>query len=154
MTDVPALHFSNNVESHRYEAHQGDTLAAYVEYSQLANGVLFSHTEVVPAFEGKGVGSAIARHVLDSARQLEPARIVVVVGHGAERVKQAFEGQADLHFALQQPQQGTGHAVQQAVPLLLEGDGKDDVTLVLYGDVPLTRAEWYELFRAAGYTVP
>ena len=68
MTDVPALHFSNNVENHRYEAHQGETLAAYVEYSQLANGVLFSHTEVLPAFEGKGVGSAIARHVLDSAR--------------------------------------------------------------------------------------
>lgn len=68
MTDTPALHFSNNVADHRYEAHQGDTLAAYVEYSQLANGVLFSHTEVLPQYEGKGVGSAIARHVLDSAR--------------------------------------------------------------------------------------
>ncbi len=50
-------------------------------------------------------GKPMLAHVLDSARQLEPARIVVVVGHGAERVKQAFEGQADLHFALQQPQQ-------------------------------------------------
>jgi len=68
MTDVTALHFSNDVANHRYEARHGDDLAAYVEYSQLANGVLFSHTEVVPAFEGKGVGSAIARHVLDSAR--------------------------------------------------------------------------------------
>ena len=76
-----------------------------------------------------------------TARQLEPARIVVVVGHGAERVKQAFEGQADLHFALQQPQQRHRHAVQQAVPLLLEGDGKDDVTLVLDGDVPLVQPE-------------
>lgn len=68
MTDVPALHFSNNVDLHRYEAHRGDALAGYVEYSQLANGLLLSHTEVVPEFEGKGVGSALARHVLDSAR--------------------------------------------------------------------------------------
>jgi len=70
-------------------------------------------------------GKPMLGHVLDSARQLKPARIIVVVGHGADRVKQAYEGQADLHFVLQQPQQGTGHAVQQAVPLL-EGDGKDD----------------------------
>ena len=63
MTDVPALHFSNNVESHRYEAHSGATLAAYVEYSQLANGVLFSHTEVLPEFEGKGVGARAVQHM-------------------------------------------------------------------------------------------
>jgi len=62
------LRFSNDTERHRYEAWQGDTLAAYVEYSPLANGLLFSHTEVMPAFEGQGVGSAIARHVLDDAR--------------------------------------------------------------------------------------
>ena len=86
-------------------------------------------------------GKPMLAHVLDSARQLEPARIIVVVGHGADRVKQAFAGQEDLQFALQQPQQGTGHAVQQAVPLLREGDGKDDVTLVLYGDVPLVQPE-------------
>lgn len=68
MADLPPLHFSNNVAQHRYEAHQGDTLAAHIEYSQLANGVLLSHTEVMPEFEGRGVGSALARHVLDSAR--------------------------------------------------------------------------------------
>ena len=96
-------------------------------------------------------GKPMLAHVLDSARQLEPARIVVVVGHGAERVRQAFEGHADLHFALQQPQHGTGHAVQQAVPQLLEGDGKDDVTLVLYGDVPLVQpATLQRLLQARG----
>lgn len=68
MTNAPALHFSNDAGNHRYEAHRGDALAAFVEYSQLANGILFSHTEVLPGFEGQGVGSAIARHVLDSAR--------------------------------------------------------------------------------------
>jgi len=85
-------------------------------------------------------GRPMLAHVLDSARQLEPAGIVVVVGHGAERVRAAFEGQPGLEFALQQPQQGTGHAVQQAVPLLREG-GADDVTLVLYGDVPLVQPD-------------
>ncbi|OZI16081.1 UDP-N-acetylglucosamine diphosphorylase/glucosamine-1-phosphate N-acetyltransferase [Bordetella genomosp. 7] len=85
-------------------------------------------------------GKPMLEHVLDSARQLEPGRIVVVVGHGAERVRGAYEGRPGLSFALQQPQQGTGHAVQQAVPLLQE-DGQDDVTLVLYGDVPLVQPD-------------
>ncbi len=77
-------------------------------------------------------------HVLDGARALNADGIVVVVGHGAEQVKTAFAAQTDLQFALQQPQLGTGHAVQQAIPLLKE-DGEDDVTIVLYGDVPLVQ---------------
>ncbi|OZI54026.1 bifunctional UDP-N-acetylglucosamine diphosphorylase/glucosamine-1-phosphate N-acetyltransferase GlmU [Bordetella genomosp. 4] len=85
-------------------------------------------------------GKPMLEHVLDSASQLNPGRITIVVGHGAERVRGAFDGRADLSFALQQPQQGTGHAVQQAVPFLQE-DGKDDVTLVLYGDVPLVQPD-------------
>lgn len=85
-------------------------------------------------------GKPMLAHVLDNARQLEPDRIVVVVGHGAERVQQAFAGNADLSFVVQSPQQGTGHAVQQAVPMLLQGDAQQDTTLVLYGDVPLVQA--------------
>src|SRR3546814_10577362 len=79
-------------------------------------------------------------HVLDNARKLGPQRIVVVVGHGADRVKQAFANQQDIQFALQSPQQGTGHAVQQAVPFLLDGGADDSATLVLYGDVPLVQS--------------
>src|SRR3546814_6999798 len=79
-------------------------------------------------------------HVLDKARKLGPQRIVVVVGHGADRVKQAFADQQDIQFALQSPQQGTGHAVQQAVPFLLDGGADDSATLVLYGDVPLVQS--------------
>lgn len=86
-------------------------------------------------------GKPMLGHVLDNARQLRPDRIVVVTGHGAERVQAAFSGQGDLVFALQQPQHGTGHAVQQALPHLLEGDGGSDATLVLYGDVPLVQSE-------------
>ncbi len=78
-------------------------------------------------------------HVLDAARALQPSRIVVVVGHGAEQVQAAFAGQPDLAFAVQSPQHGTGHAVQQAVPFLL--DAHDSATLVLYGDVPLVQPE-------------
>ena len=79
-------------------------------------------------------GRPMLAHVIDTARRLPDARIVVVVGHGAERVRETFAND-DLHWAIQQPQLGTGHAVQQAVPQL----GPDAKTLVLYGDVPLTR---------------
>ncbi len=86
-------------------------------------------------------GKPMLGHVLDNARRLQPDRIVVVTGHGAEAVQAAFEGQGDIAFALQSPQRGTGHAVQQALPLLKGGDGADDATLVLYGDVPLVQAD-------------
>ncbi|HET8597040.1 MAG TPA: bifunctional UDP-N-acetylglucosamine diphosphorylase/glucosamine-1-phosphate N-acetyltransferase GlmU [Castellaniella sp.] len=84
-------------------------------------------------------GQPMLSHVLGAARALLPDRIVVVVGHGAERVQEVYDGQG-LKFALQQPQQGTGHAVMQALPELLEGD-EDDTSLVLYGDVPLVQAD-------------
>ena len=75
------------------------------------------------------------QHVIDSARQLSARHIIAITGHGAEQVEAALAGQAGLRFARQMPQLGTGHAVQQAMPLL-EDDG---VTLVLSGDVPLTQ---------------
>jgi bifunctional UDP-N-acetylglucosamine pyrophosphorylase/glucosamine-1-phosphate N-acetyltransferase len=86
-------------------------------------------------------GKPMLAHVLDNARRLDPQRIVVVVGHGAEQVQAAFGAQTDLQFALQSPQQGTGHAVQQAVPYLLDDGNSANATLVLYGDVPLVQTE-------------
>jgi bifunctional UDP-N-acetylglucosamine pyrophosphorylase/glucosamine-1-phosphate N-acetyltransferase len=83
-------------------------------------------------------GRSMLAHVLDRARALAADNIVVVVGHGAQDVQQAFIGQHDLQFAIQQPQLGTGHAVLQTVAHLKE-DGHDDVTIVLYGDVPLVQ---------------
>ena len=89
-------------------------------------------------------------HVLDGARALNADDIVVVVGHGAEEVRAAYAGNTDLQFVLQRPQLGTGHAVQQALPLLKE-DGEDDVTLVLYGDVPLVQVSTLQaLLEARG----
>ena len=80
-------------------------------------------------------GRALVQHVIDSARQLSVRHIIAITGHGAEQVEAALAGQPGLRFARQMPQLGTGHAVQQAMPLL-EDDG---LTLVLSGDVPLTQ---------------
>ena len=85
-------------------------------------------------------GRPMLTHVLDSARALGAQRIAIVVGHGAEQVKQAYAAQEDIQFALQQPQLGTGHAVLQAVPLL-QASHADDVTIILYGDVPLVQPD-------------
>ena len=84
-------------------------------------------------------GNALLGHVVDCAAELAVRRMVVITGHGAIEVEAAcalFQGATgtfDLKFARQNPQLGTGHAVQQAVPLL----GDDGVTLILNGDVPL-----------------
>ena len=86
-------------------------------------------------------GKPMLAHVLDNARRLNPDRIIVVVGHGAEQVQAGFADQSDLDFVIQRPQQGTGHAVQQAVPLLRDSGNDSDATLVLYGDVPLVQSE-------------
>ncbi|MCL4745282.1 MAG: bifunctional UDP-N-acetylglucosamine diphosphorylase/glucosamine-1-phosphate N-acetyltransferase GlmU [Burkholderiaceae bacterium] len=91
-------------------------------------------------------GRPLLGHVLDLARSLSPKRIVVVYGHGGERVRQALESD-DLVWALQEPQRGTGDAVARAAALLED----DTPTLVLYGDVPLTtRDTLSRLCAAAG----
>ncbi len=78
-------------------------------------------------------GKPLLSHVIDTARQLSPSRCCVIYGHGGDAVPSRLASD-DLHFVLQDPQLGTGHAVMQAVPVLND----DEPTLVLYGDVPLT----------------
>ncbi len=90
-------------------------------------------------------GKALAQHVIDTARTLAPEQIVVVYGHGGEIVRATLAAD-DLAWALQEPQLGTGHAVMQAVPQL----GAAGQTLVLYGDVPLTRADTLKRLLHAG----
>ncbi len=77
-------------------------------------------------------GKPMLGHVLAAARALEAQRICVVYGHGGEQVRARLDA-PDLAWALQEPQLGTGHAVQQALPHL----GDEGHALVLYGDVPL-----------------
>ena len=90
-------------------------------------------------------GKPLVRHVIDTARSLAPAKLVVVFGHGGEAVRSTVDGD-DISWALQEPQLGTGHAVAQALPALA-GEGR---TLVLYGDVPLTRASTLKRLLHAG----
>ena len=80
-------------------------------------------------------GQPMLAHVIATARALNPNRICVVYGHGGEQVPKAVAA-PDLVMVRQEPQLGTGHAVQQALPHL-NGTGR---TLVLYGDVPLLGA--------------
>ncbi len=98
-------------------------------------------------------GRALLQHVVDTAAALDARRVVVITGHGATEVEAALAQPAragarfGLEFVRQEPQLGTGHAVQQAVPVLPD----DGVVVVLSGDVPLTQADTLrELISASG----
>jgi bifunctional UDP-N-acetylglucosamine pyrophosphorylase/glucosamine-1-phosphate N-acetyltransferase len=103
------------------------------------------HVVILAAGEGKRMKSALPKvlqpiagqpmlaHVIAAARALQPAGIHIVHGHGGDAVQAAFASDADLQWAEQAQQLGTGHAVQQAMPVIPD----DARVLVLYGDVPL-----------------
>ena len=82
-------------------------------------------------------GQTLIEHVIKVAQSLGASRKIVVVGHQAAEVQAALSAHPDLTFALQEPQLGTGHAVQMAQPYVSE----QGVTLVLSGDVPLITPE-------------
>jgi len=92
-------------------------------------------------------GRHLLQHVLAAAAGLGSARVIVVTGHGAAEVERRTSAPPGLSFVRQEPQLGTGHALQQAVPLLDD----DGTTLVLNGDVPLIETGTLErLVAAAG----
>lgn len=99
-------------------------------------------------------GATLVERVLSSARTLAPERRLLIVGHQADRVEQQLQHIPGLEFVLQQPQNGTGHAVQQLLPAL---EGFEGELLVLNGDVPLLRSETIEALvrshRASGADV-
>ena len=82
-------------------------------------------------------GRSLLQHVLKTARALSPATITVIVGHKADAVRAHLSDQPDVQFALQEPQLGTAHAVQQAEPVLR---GRQGTLILLSGDVPLLSA--------------
>jgi bifunctional UDP-N-acetylglucosamine pyrophosphorylase/glucosamine-1-phosphate N-acetyltransferase len=92
----------------------------------------------LPKVLHQACGRPIVEYVLDAARQAGCDRLVVVVGHQAERVKENLRHHPDVEFALQAEQLGTGHAVMMAEPLLRDYSGP---MLVLTGDTPLLRAK-------------
>ena len=116
------------------------------------------HIVVLAAGKGKRMNSALPKvlqplgdrpllkHVVESAQALDPARIHVVYGHGAEQVQSAL-GYLDVDWDFQAQQLGTGHAVMQAIDAVPD----DARVLVLYGDVPLIRpGTLSHLVEAAG----
>jgi len=90
-------------------------------------------------------GRPLLGHVLATARELAPRKVIVVHGHGAESVREAFNGEK-VEWVLQNEQLGTAHAVMQAMPRV----SADADVLILYGDVPLMRAATLQrLLKAA-----
>ena len=84
-------------------------------------------------------GQPMLGHVIGTTATLQAAQQIVITGHGAEQVESAMRAafaQAPLQFVRQEPQLGTGHAVQQAVPVLPD----EGTTLILNGDTPLIQA--------------
>ena len=90
----------------------------------------------LPKVLHKLAGKPLLGHVLNTARSLNPERLCVVYGHGGETVATSLAA-PDIIWVRQEPQLGTGHALLQALPHL----NPAKPTLVLYGDVPLIRAD-------------
>lgn len=81
-------------------------------------------------------GKSMLEHVVLTTKKLNSNATIIVYGHGGEAVVNSLKSY-ELEFVLQEPQLGTGHAVQQAIPKLDD----DSATLILYGDVPLIQAD-------------
>ena len=104
----------------------------------LAAGKSTRMNSALPKVIHEVCGRPMIECVLDAARGAGAQRIVVVVGHEAERVQATLAHHRDLEFVHQTEQKGTGHAVSMAGPALADHDGP---VLILAGDTPLLRAE-------------
>jgi UDP-N-acetylglucosamine diphosphorylase/glucosamine-1-phosphate N-acetyltransferase len=82
-------------------------------------------------------GRPMILYVVETAREIAGDNVIVVIGHQAQKVRDILSESAQVHFAYQEQQLGTGHAVQCAVPSLPEGC---EEVVILCGDVPLIRA--------------
>lgn len=89
-------------------------------------------------------GQPMLAHVIRTAQSLAPDAMHVVYGHGGEQVRAALS-ELPVQWVQQQQQLGTGHAVAQALPDI----AAEQTVLVLYGDVPLTRADTLQRLLAA-----
>ena len=116
------------------------------------------HVVILAAGEGKRMKSDLPKvlqkiagrpmlsHVMAAARELSPAAIHVVHGHGGDQVREAYRHRSDLRWVEQAERLGTGHAVREAMPGVPDGAQ----VLVLYGDVPLITAATLRRLLAVG----
>lgn len=101
----------------------------------------------LPKVLHKIAGAPLLHHAMRSGAMVEPGRMVVVAGHGAEAVTKSAKAFDDtVEVVIQAEQKGTAHAVLQALPALEGFEGK---VIVLYGDSPLIRPETLEAMLAA-----
>lgn len=110
---------------------QAKTLEVVVLAAGQGKRMVSNHPKVLHPLAGR----PLLRHVLDTVAVLQPSRVHVVVGHGAESVRAAVAD--DVTWVMQAERLGTGHAVTQALP----GIGDEALVLVVYGDVPLIGAK-------------
>ncbi len=82
-------------------------------------------------------GVPMINRVISTAREIESERIIVVIGYGREIVKSVIEPDERIFFAVQEPQNGTGHAIMVCREAM---QGFNGIIFILYGDVPLLKA--------------
>lgn len=92
----------------------------------------------MPKVAQEVAGRPLVRWVIDAAAALDPDSVVVVVGHGADRVREVLPPR--VRTAFQEEQLGTGHATGVALAELGELD-LHDVVVILYGDTPMLGSE-------------
>ena len=85
-------------------------------------------------------GKAMLQHVIDSCRQLDYEKLVIIYGHGGDLVIEKTSA-PDIDWVLQAEQKGTGHAVLQAQDFISD----DNIVVIAYGDVPLIKTETLNL---------
>ena len=83
-------------------------------------------------------GKTLLQRVIDSCKKLKPDKIFIIVGHKSKVVEDSVLKNKDIHFIVQNPQKGTGHAIQVLSQKVKKHEGK---LMVLNGDVPLIKAE-------------
>lgn len=118
----------------------GLPLATVILAAGLGTRMKSGHAKVLH----KVAGRPMIEYPVTLSRELGADKTVCVLGHQADQVKEAVEqhfGKGSVEIAIQAEQKGTGHAVQQAAPLLADHNG---LLLILYGDVPLLTRETLE----------
>ena len=108
-------------------------MSAEIHVVILAAGQGTRMKSAVPKVLHQIAGLPVIEHVLRTAESVSPTTLTVVVGHRADVVRTRLAGRG-VHFALQEPQLGTAHALQQAEPVLA---GRTGTLVLLSGDAPL-----------------
>ena len=104
----------------------------------LAAGKGTRMASTLPKVLHKLSGKTLLQRVINSCNELKPDKIFIIVGHKSKEVEDTVLKNKNIHFIVQNPQKGTGHAIQVLSQEVKKHEGK---LIVLNGDVPLIKAE-------------